>query len=149
MTPDPKEIRPALTPQQWADGGWVLGCEVAAYIDGTHPFDRVKFVVLGAYADIPTAASIRSMRINAYFDNQHGLAALCLHQKPYGFTQEDVDWLNERWLATISTMPDDEPHPKDAIAHDAWEQRQRTWRIARSLGSRIASLLPPSDSEAP
>lgn len=76
-------------------------------------------------------------------ENDHALAALALIYQPFGFTREDVEWLNEQWLSTISTVPDPEPHPKDDIAHRAWEARRRSFRIARSLAARIAALLPP------
>jgi hypothetical protein len=79
--------------------------------------------------------------------NRHQVAALCLYQQPFGFTAEDVAQLFEVWLEGTSTEPDPEPHPKDTIGHDAWVRRRRRDAFLRSLGARIAALLPPDRSE--
>ena len=70
----------------------------------------------------------------------HALAALCLYQQPFGFSQEDVKALR----AVLDTNPtDDSADDGEVVEHWAtWELRAALDRC-ESLLSRIASLLPP------
>lgn len=94
-------IPPALTPEEWKErtatrGQWHDAVEVTG-------FDTIVVVRGGAESVFPTPA-------------RHALAALCLYQQPFGFTQEDVAMLRSPWT-----------HP-DELA---------------SLAARISALLPP------
>lgn len=97
--PEPTDA--ALTPEQWAalrlqdEGG-------AVHIDG----DAVE--AEGRFAG----------------DERRALAALALHQQPFGFSWKDVDLIRSTVLAD------------DIHSHDEW------WALQR-LGDRIAALLPP------
>ena len=58
----------------------------------------------------------------------HALAALCLFEQPFGFTQEHVDFLR-------------------FIAHDEWNgEEMEEGRKLFAIASRIAALLPPPPS---
>lgn len=97
------EIKPALTPEQWERReASFFGINMRLEEDG------VGFGV----ADCETI-----------FDDEerHALAALCLHEQPFGFTRDDVD---ELW---------------SAIANG--------WDGLKSLADRIEALLPPGEQK--
>ena len=101
MTPDKK---PALTAQEWADA-----------------FDP----------EIHTDALLYEVSYLWGSARPHGVAALCLHGQPFGFTREDVELV--RGLRGRPSEYDSSPIEDDDPALDA-------------LADRIEALLPP---EAP
>lgn len=70
------EIKPALTPEEWADKSAV------------RPW--------GIFDNVIDEASFRDLGP----EGKHAAAALCLHGQPYGFTWEDVVLL----MAEVSTL---------------------------------------------
>ena len=70
-------VRPALTPEEWAD-------EVVSRDVGTN-FEMVEHVERG-----------RAVHMDGWVSggDLHALAALCLHGQPFGFTREDVRLLH-------------------------------------------------------
>lgn len=102
------EINPALTAEEWAhpSNATQLG----------HACNEV-FVGEGDTLDTVT---------------RHGLAALCLYGKPFGFTAEDVEIL--RLLGSIDF---------DGLCMDDYLGRPGSEARVKSLADRIAALLPP------
>jgi hypothetical protein len=108
------EIRPALTAEEWAagkfrrarpeDGGryWIGAQVFDGTVDISGSFD-------GTVADTP--------------EQRHALAALCLHEQPYGFSHDDVDVLR---------------HAADGLEHHGIP-----WPQLYAIADRIAALLPP------
>lgn len=102
------EIRPALTPEGWAT------------------MERVGFVAAGG-------AKLEGGVLSLYETDggeldpseRHELAALALHDQPFGFSWEDVDRLRGACLDERGT------ETTEAQLHD--------------LADRIAALLPPRD----
>ena len=111
------EMKPALTPSEWSHWPGHRGLEdMALEAAGS----------LISHLDAPVAR------------RRHALAALCLYQQPFGFTQEDVCKL--RSLASVLPYgPVGDPH-SGPLVHGAVE-------TLKTVASRIAALLPPSDSE--
>lgn len=118
-------VRPALTELQWADlNGPCLfygverstgGCFV--YLDGEGIGISLAVTAETSYpSDAPAPIEIPE-------GDRHGLAALALHGKPFGFTREDVTL-----LATVVTAVGGIASVADPL---------------RSLAERIAALLPP------
>jgi hypothetical protein len=60
----------------------------------------------------------------------HGLAALCLHEQPFGFTHEDV-----KRLRMVEALPVSDSTVLEAVAYNEW---------VNDLADRIAALLPPT-----
>ena len=116
------EIRPALSAEEWAKRTVVRGefmdeCKVSGW-------EKIVAVHNGGDSVYPTPA-------------RHALAALCLYQQPFGFSQEDVDLLGR--LA-------DYDHGEAACldGYDNFpEEADRREAHTRSLAARIAALLPP------
>lgn len=111
------KVGPALAASEWKerrasrpgedDGVHVV---VAPYVE-----DRHRGLVVSAHY---SNASVHD-------DLRHALAALCLHDQPFGFTWEDVDALREALSCsgTVSS-PDDLPRAETTV-------------------DRIEALLPP------
>ena len=59
----------------------------------------------------------------------HALAALCLHEQPFGFTREDVELLQSLDHSYLASYID---YKEDGYAN---------------LASRIEALLPPEDDD--
>lgn len=112
------DIRPALTPEEWAAG------------EKVDRFDRWDERFVSGDDNAVTACDevncvhIRTPKL------RHALAALALHGQPFGFTHADValvrDCVGMEWgLATR-------------------EQARETERRLLDLVARLAALLPPS-----
>jgi hypothetical protein len=95
------EITPALTPEEWAT--------YKGYGDLRGPLETAAGCLKGGEL------------------TQHGLAAICLHGQPFGFTQHDV-WVARTLADHVDTM-----HPGGIQLR----------RDALALAERIAALLPP------
>jgi hypothetical protein len=80
-------------------------------------------------------------------DDRHAVAALCLYQQPFGFTQEDVDALRgvadlgDRKATDLASLP---YAYSDLARRHIVEQAAVVSDRLRSLAARIAALLPPS-----
>lgn len=107
-------IRSALSPKEWA--------EVAAAERGD--FNRAPMIYLRAIEHRGTGPH--------QLDRPHALAALALHDQPFGFTWEDVDLLL-RAAGAVEQESADCPvfAPSEVPAS------------FRELADRIAALLPP------
>lgn len=130
------EVKPALTPEEWlaprimfrpgkAQGKavWMdegYGIEILTRPDSTRPHtirptkEDWACVFDGSWS-VPLDAITR-----------HKLAALALHQQPFGFTHEDVDLLREMALFKMASI-----------------EERRFGVTLESIASRIESLLPP------
>lgn len=116
------EIKPALTPQEWAalafDGGdGTHGAALDAH--SAHPGPIV-------YVDTEDAQSL------ARVSRRHALAALALYGERFGFTHDDLRMLDN--------------HPDLYGGYQGSREEQAWWAFIASLRDRIAALLPP---EAP
>lgn len=118
------EIKPALTPEEWAKE------EVQRFTRAAGRFDA------GLTSDgrLELAVGWEETGDDAYrvyhpIDDRHALAALALHGQPFGFDWEDVDALRNASAAVSSYAIDD----------DQWSSSGRLDRLA----DRIAALLPP------
>lgn len=116
------DITPALTDEEWEkqrikrdrlDGGW--------WPDSEQIWAFPKGVRIGPAEEAPSLW-VRS-------DDRHALAALALHEQPFGFSREDVE--------LIRTARDTTP--------DLFTRAQRADLVARTEGliARIAAMLPP------
>jgi hypothetical protein len=111
------EIRPALTPEEWASrevnrkltdsGGWPLSCQPIALGEDA--------ISIGPPEYAP------SMHVPAEY--LHAIAALALHDQPFGFRHKDVRLLRE----AVYNVP-------DGWSGNPWMDE---------LADRIAALLPP------
>lgn len=97
-------VEPALTPEEWKVGAKKVYLEI-----------RQCPIEDGDLFIEPT---------------HHGLAALLLHGKPFGFTREDVEALREAFQGPF---------------WDGFPGRARML----SLAARIEALLPPTPTETP
>ena len=104
------DIKPALTPEGWASMGLLIGGRGAARLhrDGLH-VDQMSL----------------------FGPEKHAIAALALHDQPFGFTWRDVDLLH----AVIATV-------------GAWDVEKQDYVEPEfdSLAKRIAALLPPREN---
>lgn len=73
-----------------------------------------------------------------YNDEKHALAALALHQQPFGFTREDVEDLEDAIQGILSTC-------LNKCVVSTCSCGGLVDRIG-SLAARIAALLPPEDA---
>ncbi len=105
------KIKPALTAEEWANG--YEGSDVAIFLATG---GRLHVNVLSH----PLGGSMGDPR------DLPALAALCLHEQPFGFTLHDVDMLRQGARSVLGA----EEH-----------------RTLLSLADRIESLLPPEESE--
>ena len=123
---------PALTAEEWGEFGWDLE---------DHPQERQSEPY--GWKDGETAAVwANASRSILYLDDgcetvrvkgsgqRHGLAALCLHNQPFGFTREDVRYLRA-CADIVGEVQGGHYHTEEGELH----------RIA----DRIEALLPPED----
>lgn len=140
-TPDAPDIRPALSPLQWAAREYSnlrvpsLNVFTVALDDDDAAEEECLFIGCtqrGANDDGSGQFGFGGEH-PVFADERHGLAALCLYGQTFGFTQEDVDALNTWGLVT------------DWFGTEAELKAELAKRDAtiRSLASRIAALLPP------
>lgn len=109
-------IEPALTAEEWADN-------TSARSDW--------FVT--PYHDTPFMSWFESNHGSYLEVSQHALAALALHEQPFGFTREDVALL-------LSLAHGNPPEFGRSYLEDGEDAQ------LRSLAARIAALLPPEAS---
>ena len=119
-------MKPALTAEEW-----VVKCSTRKEAYAHSPTMTYDYEIelteggnIGIMDDSQYAVIKRGM--------EHGLAALCLHNQPFGFTREDAELLHV--MSQIA--------PQAAVlmlGHDFTT-------MAANLASRIESLLPPETS---
>lgn len=120
----PIAVNPALTPGQWADVNAPMFFYGEAKPDGSgfvyHCPDDGDGVTISTVSrgDAPNPG----ICIELPAADTHGLAALCLYEQPFGFTQEDV--------ALVLEME------SDCYRFDSDNPAKR-------LAAKIAALLPP------
>lgn len=126
------EVKPALTAEEWAVGGTNNG-EVA----------------VTASPDVCVHGEGQSICVDA--DLRHALAALALHNQPFGFTREDVDLLRCEERRFMKQAQEFEDNPPYAPLGETKEKRMGIAQyqrglaaVYRSLADRIEALLPPS-----
>ena len=108
-------MEPALTPDEW-------GNEIRAIAPDV---ERESLsIALRAFLYDPPSVDARTRT-----EQRHALAAIALHEQPFGFTWKDVDGL--RYLAAGI----DRQHPGGMNALG----------IVSDLADRIAALLPPRE----
>lgn len=119
-----KAITPALTPKEWGiveeEGG----------VDLTSPTEpRVSIDVRDDGLTLTQELSAIGIELR----HRHLLAALALHDQPFGFTWEDVDLLRQ-------IAADDKPSYDLRVADGGVIEAEKR---LNALADRIASLLPP------
>jgi hypothetical protein len=112
------QVTPALTPEEWGATGYSRDGIGAASVERGH-------------------VTVHDWRVDGPFGEEivglappecHAVAALCLHNQPFGFTQDDVELINE--AAGFHDSLTYHSFPEEAVKY-------------RALASRIAALLPP------
>jgi hypothetical protein len=71
--PQPKSVKPALTPEEWATKPYIAGWD-----------DGSVFPVCPSWPWITADSDV---------ERPHAVAAIALHGQPFGFSREDVDAL--------------------------------------------------------
>jgi len=94
------EIKPALTPEEWASVFDDEGCPVFMLPHNYEPDNDVKVRLCGR-SRLPVAAA-------------------CLHEQPFGFTREDVELLHNVvsavWASMLSDAASEESVKLNSIA---------------------------------
>ena len=124
---------PALTAEEWGEFGWDLE---------DHPQERQSEPY--GWKDGETAAVwANASRSILYLDDgcetvrvkgsgqRHGLAALCLHNQPFGFTREDVTMLG---VAVMLAKAEGAGLASDTLAS-----------CLADIAARVEALLPQED----
>jgi len=118
-------VRPALTADEWTRA------VVRRTVDGGDETNTMLYVRDGVL-HVVNEDSIDMEAMEAIVNSaaHHPLAALALHEQPFGFTRDDVKLLRgPAYSALLEVARDGE---ESALAEDAL-----------ALASRIAALLPP------
>ena len=105
------EIKPALTAEEWANGRTEKG----------YTFNRVGVDV---WFGSPNETDPLMM-----VQNRHAVAAVCLHDQPFGFTREMVDAV--RVLDSLNAMK--------------WDEVKALWVLVRQMTDHVEALLPPEE----
>jgi len=137
-------ITPALTAKQWANGGDVDLCVGLVWASlSSDPTDRNgELEAIDAqppYLRIDWGITSDAVSVV----NRHPLAALALHDQPFGFTRADVialtDAIRDAKVATLGYGD----HGDVKIAMMTYGDEGKQIPALRSLRDRIAALLPP------
>ena len=115
-------VKPALTAEEWEEGR--MGDDRALVVTDTQARWDFNLALRNGGEAIVTYADDFYYGSAFQGEERHGLAALCLHNQPFGFTREDVEMLLEPSLSPEGQM----------------EERE-------DLARRIEALLPPEDLE--
>ena len=121
------EIKPALTAEEWAE----IICRRG---------DPESYTGSGVPTIEVSAQSIMGSRL-PQIGRPQALAALCLHNQPFGFTREDVDLIKYACIVSRIKM---EKSLKLGMENQA-DADLVTIRTYRSLKDRIEALLPPRE----
>lgn len=117
------EIRPALTPEEWAQSE-------RAPLHRVHGGDKRWYYVLDEGTLVIDEGIVEDREASVPPQDRHALAALALHGQPEGFTWEDVDAL--RCIAEAARIVGLTPvNGYDGATH------------VEDLARRIGALLPP------
>lgn len=126
------EFKPALTPEEWRDGYDSEGLAVVLRNSMGTPGMRVHVTV----REHPLGGALGDAR------DIHALAALCLHDQPFGFTREDVIRLRmfARWTEEdVAKVFRSGQAPHSDFGSESVADAQEL----RALADRIEALLPP------
>ncbi len=116
------QVKPALTAEEW-DGGETAWPTIALQTTS------------GGHVNVwnGEVGENDSQYVQVSENDRHALAALCLHEQPFGFDREDVEKLRR--------------FRNDCYKYDpSIGGVRRDW--LRSLADRIEVLLPPEEVEA-
>ena len=119
------DIKPALTADEWAK--------------------ELDYPVMDAALN-HAARSLEVRTFSAWHDKRHALAALCLYQQPFGFTQDEMATLRAV-AAPFELHHDDDISPGsgheliDFATFPVGTQAQLL-----SAAAKIAALLPPEET---
>jgi hypothetical protein len=123
------EIKPALTKEEWAS--------LALPASGVTPYqNETKGEQLVRWA------------VNETYDvDRHGLAALCLHNQPYGFTWEDVEMIQSDIANAEAAAKGIEKLEglSDVAKYHIREQARIGIDCHKNLVARLSALLPPRE----
>lgn len=118
-----EEIKPALTPEEWAGEQPAMNRDDVLIYHDPPPRGGGCIGITDRDPDDPSSVVILP-------EHRHALAALALHGQPFGFTWEDVDLLREEARSEYA-IPDGMGF---------------TGQELLDLADRIAALLPPRDA---
>lgn len=106
---------PALTEKEWTQGEASRGYETLLTKDDDY---------VGVYCGDERSTLLDS-------SGRHALAALCLHDQPFGFTREDVELLRDTKCSDV--------------LHLGYAYEEEPEAHLNDLADRIEALLPPGD----
>ena len=128
-------VRPALTAEKWAsilnDNG--LYTELAGYEVCLHPYGQGRVEV------VDTDGWYYSHKLNFFPGDMKSMAALFLHNQPFGFTREDV----ERLHCSANTIESADCRAGFKRFFGNADFLDEHAEALRSLAGRIEALLPP------
>ena len=144
MTDPTSEVSPALTPEQWEARDYrqvardldVWDEQKPERRDADDPTQYVAKIAL-TYDGCVAMMSRAHEWVSVPPPARRALAALALHEQPFGFTHEDVDRLHRAADALQA--------PTGSAAQRGTEARAAD--VLRSVAARIAALLPPRAHE--
>lgn len=128
-------LKPALTAEEWkADYAtrFDKGSDRGVFSDGSIS-DRKWTVLRGAgqvFVSVDGEGGQPCM-IGLAPTVNHPMAALCLHEQPFGFTRWMVQWMTSRSLR--------------AVPQEVLEKIRTKADIDKIIADRIEALLPPED----
>ena len=128
-------MNPALTKEEWT-GGRHGEPGTLKRGSGRYAWDAERFRDLFE-GHITKTLAIRVGQSDKHIailepEDAHALAALCLHQQPYGFTREDGALLRDLYRQVRGCWPE-----------DAWDEASAAPILG--LADKIEALLPPEE----
>ena len=123
------EVKPALTPDEWA------GCPAECGADERPTGPRCRDDNGHFWLECGDVWHHSAWDGEQIIDNPHGLAALCLHGQPFGFTRADEKAIRAEGNELIAWSNDAANEPE--MRH----MNERGFTLIR-IANKIAALLP-------
>ncbi|HEX6533456.1 MAG TPA: hypothetical protein VF041_02595 [Gemmatimonadaceae bacterium] len=137
-------LSPALTPEQWRDRDYrQQAAEIDSWAkrtaDREATDDATEYVAklgLTAGGDCVIVMSRAHDKVLVPPPARHALAALALHEQPYGFTSTDLAGLRRaaEWAASSARAAGESGAAREAAA------------VIQRVAARVGALLPPGDT---
>lgn len=120
------EITPALTAEEWNASDWLAERAAKYDVDSARRFGTESVRIGSTMGDVMDIAGPAA----------HAVAALCLYEQSFGFTQEEAEVL--RHLdAKLDLTDEDTTGILDVVL-----SREQSAAL-RSIAAKVAALLPP------